>query len=81
MITSSDPSLDWEDKEEVKCDVPDGVNQHLEKHFKRTLQAGGTAMHPEQDMAAVAPPKLDPFILDFVPKKVDKAWDTALAKI
>ena len=37
--------------------------------------------HPKPDTAVMAPPKLDPFILDFAPKKIDRARDAALARV
>ena len=37
--------------------------------------------HPKPDRAMMAPPKLDPFILDFAHKKIDRVWDAALARI
>ena len=84
-VTPFDPSLDREDKEEFRCDVPDAVGQYLEKHFRRALsKEERTAMlrkHPKPDTAVMAPPKLDAFIMDFAPKKVDKARDAVLARI
>ena len=37
--------------------------------------------HQKPDTKATVPPKLDQFITDFAPKKVDKAWDAALTKV
>ena len=75
----------YHDKEEFKYDVPDGVGLYLEKHFRKVLsKEERTAMlrrHPKPDTAVMAPPKLDPFILDFAPKKIDRARDAALARV
>lgn len=37
--------------------------------------------HPKPDTKVMVPPKLDQFITDFAPRKVDKARDAALTKI
>ena len=37
--------------------------------------------HPKPNSKVMTPPKLDQFVSDFVPKKVDKARDAALSKI
>ena len=63
-----------EDKEEFKCDVPDGIGRYFEKHFRMDLSKERITMlrrHPKPDTAVMAPPKCDPFILDFAPKKID----------
>ena len=79
------PSLDREDKEEFKFEPPDCVQQYLEQHFRKSLsKEERTAMlrkHPKADTKVMVPPKLDQFITDFAPKKVDKARDAALTKI
>lgn len=84
-LPTFDPSLDKEDKEEFRFEAPDQVTAYLEKHFRRSLsKEERTAMlrkHPKPDTKAMAPPKLDQFITDFAPKKVDKARDTALTRI
>ena len=36
--------------------------------------------HPKPDTKVMVPPKLDQFITDFAPQKVDKARDAALKK-
>ena len=36
--------------------------------------------HPKPDVEAALPPKLDGFVADFAGKKLDKAWDSQLAK-
>ena len=80
-----DPSLDKEDKEEFRFEAPDRVGSYLEQHFRRSLsKEERTAMlrkHPKPDTKVMIPPKLDQFISDFAPKKVDKARDAALTKI
>ena len=84
-LPTFDPSLDKEDKEEFRFEAPDQVTAYLEKHFRRSLsKEERTAMlrkHPKPDTKAMAPPRLDQFITDFAPKKVDKARDAALARI
>ena len=37
--------------------------------------------HPKPDTKVMNPPKLDQFITEFSPKKVDKARDASLTKI
>ena len=80
-----DPSLDREDKEEFRFEAPDRVGSYLEQHFRRSLsKEERTAMlrkHPKPDTKVMVPPKLDQFITDFAPRKVDKARDAALTKI
>ena len=80
-LTTFDPSLDKEDEEEFRFEV----TAYLENHFRRSLsKEERTAMlrkHSNPDTKATAPPKLDQFITDFAPKKVDKARDAALARI
>ena len=36
--------------------------------------------HPKPDTKVMIPPKLDQFITDFAPRKVDKAGDAVLTK-
>ena len=85
LLTPFDPSLDKEDREEFKFVVPSTVGTYLEKHFRRALsKEERTAMlrkHPKPDTKVMIPPKLDPFVSDFAPKKVDKARDAGLARI
>lgn len=80
-----DPSLDREDKEEFKFSAPDVVGSYLEQHFRKGLaKEERTAMlkkHPKPDSKVMVPPKLDQFVSDFAPKKVDKARDASLSKI
>ena len=80
-----DPSLDREDKDEYKVEVPEVIGKYLEQHFRKGLaKEERTAMlkrHPKPNCKVMAPPKLDQFVSDFAPKKVDKARDAALSKI
>ena len=80
-----DPSLDKEDKDEYKFDVPEVIGQYLEQHFRKGLaKEERTAMlkrHPKPNAKVMTPPKLDQFVSDFAPKKVDKAKDAALSRI
>ena len=80
-----DPSLDREDKDEYKFDVPEVIGRYLEQHFRKGLaKEERTAMlkrHPKPNSKVMVPPKLDQFVSDFAPKKVDKARDAALSKI
>ena len=79
------PTLEREDKEEFKAQVPSIIQKYLEEHFRRPLsKEERTAMlkrHPKPDTEVMAPPKLDNFIADFGGRKVDKARDAQLAKI
>ena len=80
-----DPSLDREDKDEYKFDAPEVIGRYLEQHFRKGLaKEERTAMlkkHPKPNSKVMAPPKLDQFVSDFAPKKVDKARDASLSKI
>ena len=80
-----DPSLDKEDKDEYKFEAPKVINTYLEQHFRKGLaKEERTAMlkkHPKPNSKVMVPPKLDQFVSDFAPKKVDKARDAALSKI
>ena len=80
-----DPSLDREDKDEYKFDPPKVVTKYLEQHFRKGLAKDErTAMlkkHPKPNTKVMVPPKLDSFVSEFAPKKVDKAIDVALSKI
>ena len=80
-----DPSLDREDKDEYKFDVPEVIGKYLEQHFRKGLsKEERTAMlkrHPKPNSKVMVPPRLDQFVSDFAPKKVDKARDAALSKI
>ena len=79
------PSLDREDKDKYKFDVPEVISKYLEQHFRKGLaKEEWTAMlkkHPKPNSNVMVPPKLDQFVSDFAPKKVDKARDTAMSKI
>lgn len=79
------PSLDREDKDEYKFEVPEVMGKYLEQHFRKGLsKEERTAMlkrHPKPNCKAMVPPKLDQFVSEFAPKKVDKARDAALSKI
>ena len=65
--------------------VPHVIGKYLDKHFRQPLsKEGRTAMlkkHPKPDVEAVVSPRLDPFVVDFAGKKLDKAKDAQLAKI
>ena len=80
-----DPSLDREDKEEFRFEAPGPIGPYLEQHLRRGLsKEERTAMlrkHPKPDTKVMNPPKLDQFITEFSPKKVDKARDASLTKI
>ena len=58
-----DPSLDKEDKDEYKFDVPEVIGQYLEQHFRKGLaKEERTAMlkrHPKPNTKVMTPPKLD----------------------
>ena len=59
------------------------IGKYLEQHFRKGLaKEERTAMlkrHPKPNSKVMGPPKLDQFISDFAPKKVDKARDAALS--
>jgi hypothetical protein len=80
-----DPSLDKEDKDEYKFDAPEVIGQYLEQHFRKGLaKEERTAMlkrHPKPNAKVMTQPKLDQFVSDFAPKKVDKARDAAMSRI
>ena len=75
-----DPSLDREDKEEFRFEALGPIGPYLEEHLRRGLsKEERTAMlrkHPKPD-TKVNLPKLDQFITEFAPKKVDKARDAS----
>ena len=80
-----DPSLDKGDKDEYKFDVLEVIGQYLEQHlWKELAKDEQTAMlkrHPKPNAKVMTPSKLDQFVSDFAPKKVDKARDVALSRI
>ena len=60
------------------------IGKYLEQHFQKGLaKEERTTMlkkHPKPNSKVMASPKLDQFVSDFAPKKVDKARDVALSK-
>ena len=68
-----DPSLDREDKDEYKFDVPEVISKYLEQHFQKELaKEERTAMlkrHPKPNSKVMVPPKLDQFCVRFCTKE------------
>ena len=80
-----DPSLEHEDRDEYRVDVPQTIQKYINRHFCKGLtKEERTAMlkkHPKPNVKAAMPPKLDQFVSEFAGKKLDKARDAQLAKL
>ena len=79
------PTLEQEDRDEFRMDVPRPVAKYVNRHFRKALtKEERTAMlkkHPKPNTKAAKPPKLDQFVVDFAGKKLDKARDAQLCRI
>ena len=80
-----DPSLEQEDRDEFRVDVPQGIEKYLNRHFRKSLtKEERTAMlkkHPKPNVKAAFPPKLDLFVSEFAGKRLDKARDAQLTRV
>lgn len=79
------PTLEQEDKDEFRMDVPRPVGKYVNRHFRKGLtKEERTAMlkkHPKPNATAARLPKLDQFVVDFAGKKLDKAREAQLCRI
>jgi hypothetical protein len=79
------PTLEQEDRDEFRMEVPRPVVKYVNRHFRKGLtKEERTAMlkkHPKPNVKAAKPPKLDQFVVDFAGKKLDKARDAQLCRI
>ena len=71
-----DPSLDREDKDEYKFNVPEVIGKYLEQQFWKGLaKEERTAMlkrHPKPNSRVMVPPKLDQFVPDFAGRQGER---------